>query len=61
MRTVKDAETLRDTLLMLVYLDQWREYRPFFPVEKLTAASRQFPRLSSLLDWIRREGAVHAN
>jgi hypothetical protein len=61
MRTVKDAETLRDTLLMLVYLDQWREYRLFFPVDKVTVAARRLPRLSSLLDWMRREGAVHTN
>ena len=29
------AEELRDVLLMMVYLDEWRLYRPQFSVAKL--------------------------
>jgi hypothetical protein len=60
-RTAEQLDELRDMLLMLVYLDEWRLYRPLFPPEKIGAALRTLGRLSAVLDWIRREGAAHSN
>jgi len=55
------AEELRDVLLMMVYLDEWRLYRPRFPVAKLKQGMKGCRRFSQLLDWIRREGSAFAN
>ena len=56
-----DAEKLRDVLLLMVYLDEWRLYRPRFPVEKMREGVFACKRLSQLLEWIRREGAAYTN
>jgi hypothetical protein len=61
MRTPNELEELRDVLLMLVYLDEWRAYRPLFTLEKFGAALAAHRRLSSVLEWIRREGAACSN
>jgi hypothetical protein len=48
-------------LLIMVYLDEWRLYRPQFSVAKLKQGMKGCRRFSQLLDWIRREGSAFAN
>ncbi len=55
------AEEVRDLLLKLVFLDQWRFYRPWFTVKKLKEGARRCHRPSQLFDWILREGSTFNN
>ena len=55
------AEELRDLLLKLVYLDEWRFYRPWFTVERLKQGALKCRRPSQLIDWMRREGSAFSN
>jgi hypothetical protein len=61
MPSTKDLEERRDVLLMLVFLDEWQTYRPWFPLRKVALAMRRFRRLSALVEWVRREGVANAN
>lgn len=54
--TDEQAQRLRETLLKLVYLDEWDLHVERFPMERFRAALRQCRHVSQVLAWIIQEG-----
>lgn len=53
-----EAVRLRETVLKLVYLNEWDLYLTAFPMEKFREGLRQSRRLSDLMLWMMNETPV---